>query len=306
MLKHCILTGFADEIDTDINKQIKLLKELGQHYIELRSANDKGIADYTIEEAKALKTVLDQADIKVSAIGSPIGKIKITDDFAPHFAQYQHVVELAKIFETKYIRMFSFYIPEGDEADDYQQEVMKRMKQMVDYAAKQQVILLHENEKGIFGDTGKRCLALMKSFYGPNFQCTFDFANFVQCHEDTLECYKMLQPYIAYIHIKDALLEDASVVPAGQGDGHVAEILHQLDAEGYQGFLSLEPHLFDFAGLKELEKNAADKSRQKSMMEGGTSISSGQYTTSDGTQLTGGAFAYKVAFDALETLRGKM
>lgn len=300
MLTECTLTGFADEIDTDIYKQIELLKDLEQEYIELRSANGKNIADYTIEEAKELKSVLDKAGIKVSAIGSPIGKIGINDDFAPHFEQYKLVVELAKIFETPYIRMFSFYIPEGEVAEDYQQEVLKRMKQMVDYAVQQNVVLLHENEKGIYGDTGKRCLDLMKAFYGPHFQCTFDFANFVQCKEDTLECYTMLKPYITYIHIKDALFADASVVPAGQGDGNVKEILQKLDAEGYKGFLSLEPHLFDFAGLKDLESNSAEKSHPG---ETGAKENAISKMSPSGKVLSGGALAYTVAYNALKSLR---
>ncbi len=283
MLTKCTLSGFADEIDTDIQKQIKLLKELGQQYIELRSANGKNIADYTKEEAVALKKVLDEADIKISAIGSPIGKIGINDDFAPHFEKYKQVVELAKIFDTPYIRMFSFYIPEGEEAEQYQQEVMKRMKQMVDYAEKENVILLHENEKGIYGDTGKHCLDLMKEFYGPHFQCTFDFANFVQCKEDTLQCYNLLKPYIAYIHVKDALMEDGSVVPAGQGDGNVKEIFGKLEGEGYQGFLSLEPHLSDFVGLKALEKNTSLQGQHK-------------------MDASRGEIAYKEAFKALQTI----
>ena len=286
MLTKCTLSGFADEIDTDIQKQIELLKELGQAYIELRSANGKNVAEYTTEEAIELKKVLEEADIKISAIGSPIGKINIKDDFAPHFEQYKHVVELAKIFNTPYIRMFSFYMPEGEVPEDYQEEVMKRMKQFVDYAIDQNIVLLHENEKGIYGDTGKRCLDLMKAFYGPHFQCTFDFANFVQCKENTLECYELLKPYITYIHVKDALLKDASVVPAGQGDGHVAEILGKLDAAGYEGFLSLEPHLFDFAGLKDLEEKSTEK-------------------TTHENKLSSGALAYKTAFDALKKIREK-
>ena len=96
-----------------------------------------------------------------------------------------------------------------------------------------------------------RCLDLMKEFYGSSFQCTFDFANFVQCGQDTLEAYEMLEPYISYVHIKDALFENGSVVPAGEGDGQVAEILGRLE----------EPHLADFAGLKNLEKSAASRGR---------------------------------------------
>lgn len=257
MLKNCKISGFADEIDESMDVQIALLEKLGVKYIEFRSGDGIGVAKYTNEQAKALKEKLDAHGIKVSAVGSPIGKIMITDDFAPHFEDYKHVVELAKIFETPYIRMFSFFIPEGEDPAQYKDEVMARMQQFVDYAVEQDVILLHENEKGIYGDNAPRCLELMEKFFGDHFKCTFDFANFVQCKQDTLEAYELLKNYITYVHVKDSLWETAQVVPAGMGDGHVKEIFSKLDAAGYEGFLSLEPHLADFAAFKSLENNGS-------------------------------------------------
>ena len=112
-------------------------------------------------------------------------------------------------------------------------------------------------EKGIYGDNAPRCLELIKQFYGDAFRCTFDFANFVQCRQDTLAAYEMLKPYITYVHIKDAKTADGTVVPAGTGDGNVNRILTALDQMGYNGFLSLEPHLANFAGLGSLEKDTA-------------------------------------------------
>lgn len=259
MLEKCRLSGFADEIDSSLLEQIKVLKSLNQKYIELRSADGRNVADFTNEEAVKIERILDAEGIKVSAIGSPIGKIGITDDFEPHFKTYKHVVELAKIFKTKYIRIFSFYIPTDKNPDGYKDEVLTRMKRFVDYAVKENVILLHENEKEIYGDSGERCLTLMQEFYGDNFQCTFDFANFVQCNEDVLSCYEKLKPYIKYIHIKDALYKGGVVVPAGKGDGQLEKILRELDESHFEGFLSLEPHLTDFDGLNSLEKNVAEK-----------------------------------------------
>ena len=259
MLEKCKLTGFADEIAADLEDQINLLLQLKQSYIEFRSANKKGVADYTIEEAIQVKNRLDQEGIKVSAIDSPIGKISITDDFEPHFKRYQHVVELAKIFETKYIRMFSFFIPEGENPENYKEEVFNRIRRFVNYAKEKDVILLHENEKDIYGDTEDRCYELMQEFYGEHFKLTFDFANFVQCGVNTVSAYELLKPYIEYIHIKDAILETGEVVPPGKGDGHLWEILWDLHENGYEGFLSLEPHLSNFSGLQNLEKNAMER-----------------------------------------------
>ena len=261
ILTKCPDSCFADEIDVSVDKQIALLQELGIGWIEFRSGDGKGVADYTEKEAEMLMSRLSANGIRISAVGSPIGKIDITQDFEPHFETYRHIVELAGILDTSFIRMFSFFMPEGEEPDKFRDEVMRRMDRMVEYAAGRNVVLLHENEKGIYGDSAARCLDLMKLFYGDHFRCTFDFANFVQCGQDTMEAYEMLRPYISYIHVKDAMRESGDVVPAGTGDGNVAEILNRLDEEGYAGFLSLEPHLADFAGLKSLEKEVKERGR---------------------------------------------
>lgn len=261
ILTKCPVSCFADEIDVSVDKQIALLQELGIGWIEFRSGDGKGVADYTEKEAEMLMSRLSANGIRISAVGSPIGKIDITQDFEPHFETYRHIVELAGILDTSFIRMFSFFMPEGEEPDKFRDEVMRRTDRMVEYAAGRNVVLLHENEKGIYGDNAARCLDLMKLFYGDHFRCTFDFANFVQCGQDTLEAYEMLRPYISYIHVKDALRENGDVVPAGAGDGNVAEILNRLDEKGYAGFLSLEPHLADFAGLKSLEKEVKERGR---------------------------------------------
>ena len=263
MLENCKISGFADEINEKLEIQLEVLAELGQKYIELRSADGINVADLTLDQAQEIKARMEAAGVRVSALGSPIGKIMITDEFEPHFEKFCHVVELAKLFETPYIRMFSFYMPEGEAPEQYREEVMRRMGRMVEYAGAQGVILLHENEKGIYGDNGARCRELMEVFYGDSFRCTFDFANFVQCKEDTMECYRMLKPYIAYVHVKDARMENGEVVPAGAGDGQVAEILRQLEAERYQGFLSLEPHLSDFVGFAALEQSEGEAPEQK-------------------------------------------
>lgn len=261
LLKNCPISCFADEIDPRIDKQLALLEELGIRWIEMRSGDGKGVAEYTQQDAEALKKRLEERKIRVSAVGSPIGKIDITEAFEPHFETFCNIVRLAQIWETPYIRCFSFFIPEGADPAIFRDEVLRRIERMVELASKEKLTLLHENEKGIYGDNAARCLDLMQNFYGDAYKATFDFANYIQCGQDTIEAYEMLKDYIEYIHIKDALALSGQVVPAGEGDGHVRDILTLLDERGFKGFLSLEPHLADFAGLSQLEKEAAVRGR---------------------------------------------
>lgn len=247
------ISGFADEIASDLNQQIALLQDLDMHYLEMRGVNGRFLVEYTLEEAAEIKKTLDAAGIRLSSVGSPIGKIRITDDFEPHFELLRHTVELAHLMETPNIRMFSFFMPQGEDPARYHDEVMRRLDRMAQYAAQHNVVLLHENEKEIYGDIAPRCLEIMQELYSDSFKAVFDFANFVQCGQDTWEAWEVMRPYVSYVHIKDALFATGGVVPAGEGDGQVKRILGELKKQGYQGFLSLEPHLAEFDGFAALE-----------------------------------------------------
>lgn len=248
------LSAFADEISMNLKTQMDVLKEHNISYIEMRGVNGKHIIDHTIEEAKEVKRQLDSRGFRLSSIGSPIGKISIRDDHTSHLELFKHTLELAELLESKYIRMFSFYIPKGDSPQIYRDEVMYRWSKFVELAKDSGTTLLHENEKDIYGDTALRCLDLMQTMNCDYVKSAFDPANFIQCDVRTYPyAYELLENYIDYVHIKDAVFSDHHVVPAGHGDGKVKDILIALSKRGYHGFLSLEPHLGQFAGFAKLE-----------------------------------------------------
>lgn len=252
-----IISAFSDEIDADLNTQMDVLDQHGIKFIEMRGVDGKNIVYYTLDEVREIKRRIDARGFKLSAVGSPLGKIGINDDFVPHLELFKHTLEIAKIMECQYIRIFSFFIPEGEKPEKYRDEVVYRWGQFVEAAEGSGVILLHENEKGIYGDTPERCLDLLASLKSDNVKAIFDFANFVQCDvKNYPQGYELLKDYIEYIHVKDAVYSDHHVVPAGDGDGSVEEILGELYRSGYEGFLSLEPHLGNFKGFAALEPNS--------------------------------------------------
>jgi sugar phosphate isomerase/epimerase len=254
-----ILSAFADEIDPDLKLQMDVLEEHGIKHIELRGVYGKNIVKYSLEEVKDIKKEIFERGFGISAIGSPIGKIGIEDDFDPHLKLFKHTIEIAKIMETRYIRMFSFYIPEGEEPGKYRDEVLRRWNEFVNAAKGTGLILVHENEKGIYGDTPERCLDLLKSLDSDYVKAVFDPANFIQCDVETYpHAFDMLKEYIEYMHIKDALYKDHSVVPAGYGNGKLSEIITALYESDFEGFLTLEPHLGSFVGFSQLERGIVD------------------------------------------------
>ena len=244
------LSGFIDEISNDFSEQCKVAAGLGLRYVEVRSAWGTNILDLDDAQLATVRETLAEHGLKVSSIGSPIGKISIDDEFPPYLERMRHAVEVAKTLEAPYIRLFSFFIPEGSDPDSWRDEVLSRMSALADAAADSGVILVHENEKEIYGDIPRRCLEIVTSVSSPKLQLAWDPANFVQVGVRPFsEGYSMLRPHLGYIQIKDALLADASVVVAGAGDGEVRETVRALRADGFDGFFSLEPHLGEYTAF---------------------------------------------------------
>jgi sugar phosphate isomerase/epimerase len=238
------LSGFVDEISPEFTEQCLVAAELGLSYVELRSAWDVNILDLKSEQLDAMKEMLGSQGLQVSSIGSPIGKIYIDEPFPPHLDRMRHAAEVAHLFEAPYIRMFSFFMRSGAEAADHRDEVISRLGKLTRVAEETDVILLHENEKEIYGDVPSRCLDIVRSVDSPNLRLAWDPANFVQVGvRPHTEGYATLRPYVEYLQIKDALMADGTVVTAGNGDGEIAQTIRSLREDGFDGFFSLEPHL---------------------------------------------------------------
>ncbi len=228
-----ILSCFGDEISPNLAEQVAVMKANDVHALEFRSMDGINILDLPPAQLNRAASILKGEGITVSAIGSPVGKIKITDPFLPHLDRFKHALELAHFFSTPYIRMFSFFIPAGSDPANYRDEVLWRWGRFADEARNSGVTLLHENEKDIYGDTALRCLDLLQSLNCDYVRATFDPANFVQCGEETYpHAFTLLAPWTVYMHIKDARLSDHSVVPSGQGGGKLPEILVDLKKRG--------------------------------------------------------------------------
>jgi 3-dehydroshikimate dehydratase len=236
------LAGFADEISPELDQQIAVFRRLGISHFELRGVAGKNVLDFEPALRAEIREKLHANGLAVACIGSPIGKVKIDEPWEPHFERFKIAVESALYFEAPLIRVFSYYPPEGGKIGDHRDEVIRRFAAKVEYIQNINVTLVHENERHIFGEGVANCVDLMKSIDSPKLRTAFDFANFVQAGENPLDNWPPLKPYTVHIHVKDAMV-DGKVVPAGQGAGHLAEIIKDAYDSRYRGFLSLEPHL---------------------------------------------------------------
>ena len=238
------LSGFADEIDPDLQTQCDVLTELGIRYVEFRSAWDINVLNLDDGQIDEVVRILTRNNLSVSAVGSPIGKINIEDDFTAHLTRMDRALTVARKLNAPYIRVFSFFLRPDQPPAVHRDEVIRRMRVLADMAHTAGVVLLHENEKEIFGDVPDRVLDIVESVNLPSLKLAWDAANFVQVGVTPFtEAYPILRPHTAYIQIKDAVMATGDVVPAGEGDGQLRDTIRALATDGFDGFFSMEPHL---------------------------------------------------------------
>jgi sugar phosphate isomerase/epimerase len=234
-----LLSGFGDEIDADPTVQIAALQALGARFVEVRSAWGTNVVDFDPDQLAELKRVLADRSMGVSAIASPIGKVDISLPVEHELERLSRAIVAAHALESRHIRIFSFF-----GALDRRDAVLDRMRALATLAEREGVILVHENEKDIYGDIPSRVLDLIESVGSDSLRVAWDSANFVQVGvRPFTDAYALLRPHLEYLQVKDAVAATGEVVPTGEGDGELRETLAALRDDGYAGFASLEPHL---------------------------------------------------------------
>lgn len=242
------LSAFGDEIASDLEEQLTVLNKLAVDGLDLRGAWGTNVLKMTDEQVRQVKQLCDDHSITVRCIGSPIGKSPLVDPIERELANLDRIIAIAGMLGTPNIRLFAFYPADTNTNAHYDQHVEEaagRLARLTEKAQAANCILQLENEKEVVNDTPERNLALLKAVNNPHLRFIWDPANFVQVGiADQVDRYwDAFAPYIGYIHVKDARLADGSITPAGEGDGQLKQLIERLRDSGYDGMLSLEPHL---------------------------------------------------------------
>lgn len=248
-----VLSAFADEAGSSVFEQINALLANDIGYIEPRNIDGKNILTLSDDELNAFKSELDKNGIKVNSLGSPIGKYPIDKPFEDHLADFDKALKVAKLLETKNMRIFSFYVDQSS-LEKYEDEVISRMKRLLEIAADTGIRLCHENESRIFGQMPREVNKLLSDI--PSLYGIFDAANYRMNDADVMEGIRATLINLAYIHIKDAIYKEQMIVPAGEGEGHLDEILEIVNsATDGVVYLTLEPHLHIFDAYKDIDEH---------------------------------------------------
>jgi sugar phosphate isomerase/epimerase len=238
-------SAFADEIGPDLKLQMDVCEASGVRCIDVRGIDGTNVSKFTLAQARGYAKRLRDRGFRVPCIGSPIGKIRIDEPFPPHLDLLKHCCTLAGVFGSPYVRVFSFYAPESGVIAEHRGEVMDRMAAMVSAAEGASVVLLHENESNIYGEGPDGVKDLFATIRSDAFGGIFDPANFVvEGYAPYDDCWtKGLAELTQYFHIKDKAPGQAACVPAGQGAGQIPQILTAAKAAGFDGYMTLEPHM---------------------------------------------------------------
>lgn len=253
-----LISAFADEYSENFAEQCKAMNDFGINYIEIRGVNGKNVSVLTSGEVAEAKKVLNDHNLKVSSIGSPIGKIRLDGDLSAHRDMAKRIFETANEFGAKNIRIFSYYLPDGKTRDECKTQVFDELYALLNIAGEYGVTLCHENEALIYGESPEKCKEIA-DFFGGRIKCVFDMGNFVLDGYNPKKAYALLKNHIEYFHIKDAFYTGA-IVPAGKGEAQIKEILgeYAADEKTQKTFITLEPHLQTFSGLNALVGKAFD------------------------------------------------
>ncbi len=247
-----IISAFADEAGGSLAGQIAALKRNGLDHIELRAV-DGGILDKSEEEIIKIHEELEKSGIKLSALGSPIGKFDIDGDFEAYLETFKKALRYCRLLGTQRMRMFSFFVPQ-ERLDECRDEVFRRLSIMLELAEAAGITLCHENESLIYGQAPEQVAELLNGLDG--LYGIFDAANYVMNDLDPIKGMDATIGKLAYLHIKDALRADKAMVPVGMGDGRYPELIDRVDKEFDDTIiLTLEPHLAMFDSYKNIDSH---------------------------------------------------
>jgi len=255
------LTGFADEAAVDIDGQIRATRELGWKNIESRNVGGKQIHDISDAEFDVVVGKLKAAGVTINCFGSAIanwGK-KIDEPFDTSLAETQRAIPRMQRLGTKLVRIMSFAArknaDESDADDQMDEERFRRLRELVKRFSDAGIVPVHENCMNYGGMSWRHTLRMLEAV--PGLKLVFDTGNPIftddrakpapRPKQSAWEFYAKVREHVAYVHIKDGRWDAAAKKSVftypGEGDGDVRRIVTDLLKRGYDGGISMEPHL---------------------------------------------------------------
>lgn len=242
-------SGISDEAGSSIEAQIRAHQELGWTDMEIRTVNSINLTDVSDQKFEEIYEKVTEADMTVSSFGSQLCNWArpITTDFEIDLHELKRAVPRMQKFGTKYIRIMSYPNDENKPwtEDEWRDEVIRRISELAKIAEHGDVILAHENCSGWAGLSPENSLVLLEKVKSPALKLIFDTGNTVAYGQDSMEFFTKVKEHVVHVHIKDGVKTEQDIVfkYPGEGDGMVPEVVAELKKDGFEGAVSIEPHL---------------------------------------------------------------
>jgi sugar phosphate isomerase/epimerase len=257
-------TGIADEAGRDLATQIQATKELGWSHIESRQIDGVMIHDLSDEAFDMACQQLDAAGVQINCFASAIANwgTSIDEPFDRTLEEATRSIARMQRLGTQLIRIMSFAVrcDEHDRAlpDQREQERFARLRVLHSMFADAGLTAVHENCMNYGGMGYTYTQRLLEEV--PGLKLVFDTGNPVHSDDHSArplddgtlpkqsawEFYRQVRDHVVYVQVKDGRMlnqVDHQHTWPGEGDADVQRILADMLARGYDGGISIEPHL---------------------------------------------------------------
>ena len=262
-----------DEISDDPHQALPQARELGLETVELQQVWGRPVTELDPAQVAELRGLLARHGLRVSMISTsllkayrvdlmPGGDFAASADFGKQMAVCERAVALAKAFDCRLVRTFSFRwpqmeglgnpsarLPRGGEIPGHTLDLIREgLRIPARIAERERVVLGLENVRSCYANTGENQRLILDAVGSSALRAVWDPANaFVSGGVDYPDGYQAVRPYLAHVHLKDARVREAesgltSWECIGEGEVRLREGLAALRRDGYAGVLSVETH----------------------------------------------------------------
>ena len=285
------LAVINDEITQDFEKACQIVSgDFGLHWIELRSMWNKNVTELDAKQIEDTRKLLHEQKLQVTDIASPLFKTdwpgaprssqsETRDQFHADFdagAQeklLEHCISLCKAFNTDRIRCFDYW--RLDDQRPYRAAINAKIRLAAERCAKDNIILLLENEMSCNTATGAEAAEVLKAIPNQNFMLNWDPGNAAAIASTPYPTGYQLLPRdrIGHCHCKDVVRKhdnEYDWAPVGSGIVDWVGQLQALQRDGFRYGLSLETH-WRGAGTPEASTRASMNGLKKTLTKAGIS-----------------------------------
>lgn len=269
------LAVITDEIDADLAHALEVMLEYDIRGAELRQIGETNISELPRESWQKTKDLLDSKGITVVGLATPFYKCALpgeTEDgpsgplhsasargLGDQIQLLEHCIAAAKFFDTKFLRVFSFW-KRGALTPEIEEQIVDAFAEPAAIAEREGVTLLLENEHACYLGTGAETARVLAEINSPAVRAVWDPGNAFMAGEEAFPAgYEAIKDFMVHIHVKDAafITEENKLKWTVVGEGSVDWVgqIAALRADQYDGYLSLETH-YNGKGNKEASSRA--------------------------------------------------